>query len=90
MIGDLHEQAVGRATLLVRAVDGILGTDRHSWHRDEARARALFPQAWPSACRQCVCATSLIRARGAHCAARDRARVPDLVILSRDQLPGLR
>jgi hypothetical protein len=43
MIGDLHEQTVGRATLLVRAVDGILGTERHSWHRDEARARALFP-----------------------------------------------
>ena len=35
MIGDLHGQAVGRATLLVRAVDEILGTDKceasYSW-----------------------------------------------------------
>jgi hypothetical protein len=33
MIGDHHGRTAGRATLLVRAVDEILGTHNHNQHR---------------------------------------------------------
>jgi hypothetical protein len=35
MIGDHHGRAAGRATLLVRAMDGILGTHRLDIHRKQ-------------------------------------------------------
>jgi hypothetical protein len=36
MIGDHHGQSAGQATLLVRAVDAILGT--HSWYVPQRRS----------------------------------------------------
>jgi glutamate dehydrogenase/leucine dehydrogenase len=42
MIGDHHGQTAGRATLLVRAMDGILGTHRTRMAADRSRAEVAL------------------------------------------------